>query len=106
MFLSVKVWFDRGMRILAWIGLDSSSNGGIFLNERWSNLITSWVLGLMIPLSLAGHVELINGPSVFLSVKVWFDLRVRIFAWVGTDLSKSWLDLVSRWVLGLVVPGL
>jgi len=102
-FLSMKIWFDRGMRILAWIG------GTGLLDESWLNLVSGWVLGLMIPLSLAGHVELINGPGVFLSVKVWFDLRVRIFAWVGSDdgifLNERWFIVsIFGWLFGLSVP--
>jgi len=93
--LSLNVRSDFGMRVLRWI----SSN----LSKSWKHLISGWVLGLVIPLLLAGHVELILVPGVF-SLNVWGDFGVRIFAWISTNLGKSWLNLVTRWVFGLVIP--
>jgi len=95
--LSLEVWENFRVRILTWVGGSGS------LNETWKNLVTGWVLGLMIPLGLTGHVELIFIPGV-LSLAVWGDLGMRIFGWISSLLSESWENLISSWVLGLVIP--
>ena len=66
-------------------------------------MVTSWVLGLVIPLLFTGHIELIFVPGV-LSLNVWGDFGMRILRWISTNLGKSWLNLVTRWVFGLVIP--
>jgi len=86
------------MRILAWIS--------ILLSERWFIMsVFGWLLGLGVPLLFTGHVELIFVPRV-ISLDVRSDLRMRILAWISTLLDKSWLNLIARWVLGLVIPSL
>jgi hypothetical protein len=98
----MKVWFDRGMRLFAWIG------GTSLLDESWLNLVSRWVLGFVIPSFGVGLIVLVMGPGVLLSMKIRFDGRVGIFAWIGGTgfLDESWLNLVSGWVLGLMIPGL
>jgi len=93
--ISLNIRSNFGMRVLRWI----SSN----LSKSWLNLISGWVLGLVIPLLLAGHIELIFVPGV-LSLNVWGDFGMRILRWISTNLGKSWLNLVTRWVFGLVIP--
>ena len=79
------------MGIFAWIG------GTGFLDESWLNLVSGWVLGLMIPGLRIRLVILVMGPGMFLSMKIRFDGRVGIFAWIGGTslLDESWLNLVT-----------
>ena len=98
MILSMLVWEDLRMRVLAWIS--------ILLSERWFIMsVFGWLLGLGVPLLFTGHVEFIFVPRV-ISLDVRSDLRMRILAWISTLLDKSWLNLIARWVLGLVIPSL
>jgi hypothetical protein len=84
--ISLDVWGDLGVGILTWVGS--------LLGETFIMSILGWLLGLGVPPLLAGHVELILVPRV-VSLNVWSHFGMRILAWVGALLDKSWLNLVS-----------
>ena len=85
--ISLDVWGDLGVGILAWVGS--------LLGERWFIMsIFGWLLGFGVPLLLAGHIELILVPRV-VSLNVWSHFGMRILAWVGALLDETWLNLVS-----------
>jgi len=59
-----------------------------------------------VPRLLVGLVVLLNVPGV-ISLVVWLNPRVGIFAWVGGFLSEGWesaLQVSSR-VMSFLVPG-
>merc|ERR1719223_2587522 len=81
----------------------------IDLSESWLNLVTRWVLGLVIPGLFVGLIILVVGPGLFLSVFVREDFGVRIFAWVGSDdgvfLNERWFIMsIFGWLFGLSIP--
>jgi hypothetical protein len=95
--LSLAIRSNLRMGILTWVSC--------LLNKAWKDLVTRWLLCLVIPLFLIRHIKLILIPRV-LSLAVWGDFRMRILAWIGVLLNKAWEDLVTRWVLSLMIPSL
>jgi len=118
--VSDNVWDNLGVGfdsvVLHSLGISNGLWVLIDLSKSWLDLVSGWVLSLMVPGLGIRLVMLVMVPGV-LSLDVWFNCGVRILRWVGfgsngvfflkerwSDLCESWLDLVSRWVLGLMIP--